>query len=180
MSEADPADREAYRYWNRHVIRFADLDPAGHVNNVAYAQYFESGRVAFWRDAGRAAAAPGATGVIARLVIDYRTEMDFPGEVEVGTRVLSLGNSSCRMGQGLFRDGGLRRHRRGGLRADRRGIPARDAPARRPAPGDPRAQRGLSGPPARTRKNWTTPRPAPYNPRHGGSIFRKYARAGIH
>ena len=105
MSEADPADREAYRYWNRHVIRFADLDPAGHVNNVAYAQYFESGRVAFWRDAGRAAAAPGATGVIARLVIDYRTEMDFPGEVEVGTRVLSLGNSSCRMGQGLFRDG---------------------------------------------------------------------------
>ena len=105
MAEPDLADKGVYRYWNRHVIRFADLDPAGHVNNVAYAQYFESGRVAFWRDAGRAVAAPGATGVIAHLVIDYRAEMDFPGEVEVGTRVLSLGNSSCRMGQGLFRDG---------------------------------------------------------------------------
>ena len=103
--DIDLGDRSTYCYWNRHIIRFADLDPANHVNNVAYAQYFESGRVAFWHDAGRHLVVPGTTGVIAKLVIDYRAQMDFPGEVEVGTRVLSLGRSSTRLGQGLFRDG---------------------------------------------------------------------------
>ncbi len=103
--EFDLGDGSIYRYWNRHVIRFADLDPANHVNNVAYAQYFESGRVAFWRDAGRHIVVPGTMWVIAKLVIDYRSQMDFPGEVEVGTRVLSLGRSSTRLGQGLFHDG---------------------------------------------------------------------------
>ena len=103
--EFDLGDRSIYRYWNRHVIRFADLDPANHVNNLAYAQYFESGRVVFWSDAERHIVVPGTTWVIAKLVIDYRAQMDFPGEVEVGTRVLSLGRSSTRLGQGLFRDG---------------------------------------------------------------------------
>ena len=104
-SDFDLGDRSIYRYWNRHVIRFADLDPANHVNNVAYAQYFESGRVAFWHEAGRHDIAPNCMGVIANLAIDYRSQMDFPGDVEVGTRVLSVGRSSTRLGQGLFRDG---------------------------------------------------------------------------
>jgi acyl-CoA thioester hydrolase len=103
--EFDLGDRATYHYWNNHVIRFADLDPANHVNNVAYAQYFESGRVAFWHQAGRHTMAPGSFGVIASLTIDYRSQMDFPGDVEVGTRALSLGRSSTRLGQGLFRDG---------------------------------------------------------------------------
>ena len=103
--DLDIGERAAYRYFNRHIIRFADLDPEGHVNNVAYAQYFESARVAFWRDAGRHVGAPNSSGVIATLTIDFRAEMDFPGEVEVGTRVLDIGRSSTRMAQGLFRDG---------------------------------------------------------------------------
>ncbi len=105
MADLDLTDAATYRCWNRHVIRFADLDPAGHVNNVAYAQYFESGRVTFWEDSGVAAAAPGATTMIVRMTIDYRSQLAFPGEVGVGTRALRLGNSSCRLGQGLFRDG---------------------------------------------------------------------------
>lgn len=105
----DLGERAGYRYFNRHIIRFADLDPEDHVNNVAYAQYFESARVAFWRDAGRHArrhaGTPESAGVIATLTIDFRAEMDFPGEIEVGTRVLGIGSSSTRMAQGLFRDG---------------------------------------------------------------------------
>ena len=103
--EFDLGERASYRYWNNHIIRFADLDPANHVNNVAYAQYFESGRVAFWHDAGRHKKAAGSMGVIAQLTIDYRSQMSFPGEVDVGTRLLSMGRSSTRLAQGLFRDG---------------------------------------------------------------------------
>ena len=103
--DIDLGDRAVYSYFNRHIIRFADLDPEGHVNNVAYAQYFESARVAFWQDARRHAAQPDCAGVIVNLNIDFRAEMDFPGEIEIGTLVLEIGRSSTRMAQGLFRDG---------------------------------------------------------------------------
>jgi acyl-CoA thioester hydrolase len=44
----------------------------------------------------------GCTFVIARLEIDFRREMLWPGKVDVGTAVLSLGSSSMRLVQGLF------------------------------------------------------------------------------
>lgn len=101
----DLADAGIYKHWDSHVIRFADIDAAGHVNNVAYAVLFESGRVSFWEAAGVPAAAAGATTVIVRMSIEYRAQMYFPGTVEVGTRALKIGRSSCTLGQGLFRDG---------------------------------------------------------------------------
>ena len=103
--DIDLGDRSVYRYFNNHIVRFADLDPEGHVNNVAYAQYFESARVAFWRDAGRHLDWADIAGVIATMTMGFRAEMGFPGEIEIGTLVLGIGRSSTRMAQGLFRDG---------------------------------------------------------------------------
>ena len=44
--------REFYPYWIDESVRFADLDPLGHVNNAAISTYFESARVALFSDAG--------------------------------------------------------------------------------------------------------------------------------
>ncbi len=101
----DLTRRETFSYWNAHVIRFADLDAAGHVNNLAFGAFFEAGRVAFMETAGVPTTAPDITTMIVRMAIDYLSQMDFPGDVEVGTRALRLGRSSCVLGQGLFRDG---------------------------------------------------------------------------
>ena len=46
--------RQSYPHWRRDVIRFADLDPIGHVNNLVYISFFPSGRVILSRDLGRA------------------------------------------------------------------------------------------------------------------------------
>ena len=43
----DLTDRGTYATWTADSVRYADLDPNGHVNNGAVNQYFEDGRVHF-------------------------------------------------------------------------------------------------------------------------------------
>jgi len=104
---APPAldERASYAHFARHSLRFADLDALGHVNNLATAAIFESVRVSFLAEAGMPVSAPKRGFVIARMTVDYLRELHFPGEVEVGTRVLRIGRSSITIGQGLFSNG---------------------------------------------------------------------------
>ena len=44
----------------------------------------------------------GASFVIARLVLDFRAEVHWPGEVEIGSSVTRVGKSSMTLAQGLF------------------------------------------------------------------------------
>jgi acyl-CoA thioester hydrolase len=96
------ADPGAYRYWVSEIVRFADLDLIGHVNNKAYATYAESGRAAFLRHTGLWR--PDATrhSVIVRLEIDYRRELHYPAELRIGVRVLNIGRRSFTLGLGIF------------------------------------------------------------------------------
>jgi acyl-CoA thioester hydrolase len=106
MSEtlARPAldDRSLYRFWSRDIIRFGDLDRQGHVNNARFATYCESGRVAMLEEKIRPVLGPNESFVLASITINFRREMHYPGEVEIGTRILRLGTSSLSFGQGLF------------------------------------------------------------------------------
>jgi len=88
-------------------IRYADLDRQGHVNNAVFATFSEVGRVAFMYDPERPLATEGRSFVIARLAIDFRAELFWPGTVEIGTGVLKIGRSSFTLAQGLFSKGGL-------------------------------------------------------------------------
>ncbi|MGE0714691.1 MAG: acyl-CoA thioesterase [Alphaproteobacteria bacterium] len=106
MSEpVDPTDPATFRLWRREVLRYGDTDSNGHVNNVAIAQMCEGGRVAFELegDLKRENADFGLT--LAKVTIEFRAEAHFPGEVQVGTRLVAFGRTSCRLVQGLFQDG---------------------------------------------------------------------------
>lgn len=99
----DLTDRATFTHWARDVVRFQDLDRVGHVNNIAFLIYAETGRIA-WAEATWPGSTAG-TGVgwtIVRIGLDYRAQIHFPGTVDIGTRVLSLGRTSCTVGQGLF------------------------------------------------------------------------------
>lgn len=104
MSESfDLTDRAFYRHWTRDRVRFQDLDSLGHVNNVTFAVYAESGRIDWAETVWPGSVAGNDTcWVIARLEIDFRAQAYYPGEVEIGTRLLRIGTSSCTVGQGLF------------------------------------------------------------------------------
>jgi acyl-CoA thioester hydrolase len=84
------------------IIRYADLDPQGHVNNAVFATYFESGRVAMFRDPDLGIGVENATFVLVRQEIDFLHELRWPGQVEIGTALAELGRSSFTVAQTIF------------------------------------------------------------------------------
>lgn len=101
-SERDLTDRRLFPSWARDILRYGDTDRQGHVNNVAFATFCETGRVAMLYDWQNPMAPPGCSFVIARLILDFRGEIFWPGKVDIGTGVLSIGNSSFTLAQGVF------------------------------------------------------------------------------
>ena len=95
----------SFRHWTPVSLRFSDQDSMGHVNNVAYAAYVEQARVAFIDTFLRNRGDNGIDYILASVNIDYRREMHFPGTVDIGTRLLRIGNKSITTGYGLFKDG---------------------------------------------------------------------------
>ena len=108
MTDGDAAlqaatERTSYKIWTYDKLRYNDTDRQGHINNAVFATFCETGRVAFLYDEQLKLAAPGCEFVVARLAIDFRAELYFPGKVDIGTRVLSIGRSSFTFGQGVFK-----------------------------------------------------------------------------
>ncbi len=68
-------------------MRFGDVDSVGHVNNVAYAQYLETARMAYLQQFELST-------VIARLEMDYRREVRLRQRVRVEVAVARVGRSS--------------------------------------------------------------------------------------
>jgi acyl-CoA thioester hydrolase len=83
----------------RIQTRFADLDPLGHVNNVAYVVYMETARIRFMHEYG---------GTLRGKVLVARTEVDHlreisssTWEIDVTVQVLSVGRTSVVVGHEL-------------------------------------------------------------------------------
>ncbi len=104
MAETDQSatQEDSYRYWVDERVRFADLDLIGHVNNKAYCTYAESCRAAFLRHTGMWDMSSDRQGVVIRLEINYLLELNYPAELRIGLRVLSVGASSFTVGLGMF------------------------------------------------------------------------------
>ncbi|HEY9547413.1 MAG TPA: thioesterase family protein [Solimonas sp.] len=100
--EATGTRVDDYRYWVDERVRFNDLDLLGHVNNIAYVVYVETGRASFLRSIGMFELDDRRQTVIARFEIDYRREVAYPADLRVGVRVLAIGNSSFQIGVGIF------------------------------------------------------------------------------
>jgi acyl-CoA thioester hydrolase len=83
-------------------IRFGDIDMQGHVNNVTFARFVESGRVGYSHDPVLGFSVPDAGFAVRRVVIDYLAEMHFPGTVTIATRVQRIGTSSLVLDHALF------------------------------------------------------------------------------
>jgi acyl-CoA thioester hydrolase len=98
----DLKDADFHLHWTKDVVRYADTDRQGHVNNAVFATFFESGRVAILYAPTAPLAPDGGSFVIAHLTLDFLAEIRWPSEVSIGTTVLAIGRSSVTLGQGLF------------------------------------------------------------------------------
>jgi len=86
--------RSDYATWATDTIRFADTDKLGHVNNAAFSTFLETGRTHFLLDPEKPLNTAGVSFVIARLILDFKAEMRWPGQAHIGTRCKSIGRSS--------------------------------------------------------------------------------------
>lgn len=100
---AGASDRSTYRNFTEVTLRFGDTDRMGHINNAVYATLFESGRFGFFQKGFDQAESTDRGFTLAKLSINFLDELYFPGTVQVGSRILSVGNSSLGIGHGIFK-----------------------------------------------------------------------------
>lgn len=87
--------------------RFQDLDPLGHINNVAMAGLFEAGRIKFNHANGTAnhPRTKDERWLIAAVSINYIAEAYFPDPVSIGHGIKRIGNSSWEIASAAFQNG---------------------------------------------------------------------------
>jgi acyl-CoA thioester hydrolase len=101
--QIDPA---SYGFSGSVQTRFGDLDPLGHLNNVAYAALFEQGRVMFNRTIDeRHFRVPGVRWLVAAVAIDYLAEGHFPEHVEIASGVSRIGTANWDIASAAFQGG---------------------------------------------------------------------------
>ena len=86
-------------------LRYRDMDTQQHVNNAVFLTLFEAARVELFYNPENPLAETGRYFVVARISIDFLGELTWPGTVDVGTRIASIGRSSLKTEQALFQNG---------------------------------------------------------------------------
>lgn len=94
--------KSAYPFWAMETIRYCDTDRQGHVANAVFATLLETGRVPILYSRERPILAAGTAFVIARLVLDFKSELSWPGTADIGTRVRNIGTTSVILEQVIF------------------------------------------------------------------------------
>ncbi len=102
--EVDLTKAESYTLWTQVPIRFFDTDAMGHVSNVAYAAYLEVARFQVFGRLYGDEPDPSSSAILARLELDYRREVNFPGDLDVGTCLITIGTKSFELGHGIFKN----------------------------------------------------------------------------
>lgn len=94
-----------YAFWLPMTVRWADMDSLGHVNNAKYFTYLESARTAFFDavDLWRFREHPRQGIAVVQAACNFRQQVRYPAELEVGLRVTRIGEKSFTLEYGIFR-----------------------------------------------------------------------------
>jgi len=103
--DIDLTNRDNFAFFTDVSIRFSDQDDLGHINNCSYVAYTETARVEFLGGLLDEEKHPGINFILARISVNYLKEAFYPGIIEIGARILKLGNKSMTTGYGLFKEG---------------------------------------------------------------------------
>ena len=96
---------DQYPVHTTEKLRYCDTDRQGHINNAVYSTLCESGRVGFLYDTAQPFIQIGTQFVIVKLGINFIKEMNWPGDVIIGSGVYRVGQSSITLIQGIFQGG---------------------------------------------------------------------------
>jgi acyl-CoA thioester hydrolase len=82
-------------------VLWGEMDAFGHINNVVYFRYFESGRVHFFNETAlwQTFLDEQVRIVVVKLECNYVQEIIFPEEIEILVAIKEVGNSSIKVHQ---------------------------------------------------------------------------------
>lgn len=90
-------------------VQYSDVDANRHVNNVAYARWFEEARsrlhLRVFGERQFLDPPPGVMLMLASTSISYLSPVGYPAEITAATLVTRVGAASWAYGQALFHDG---------------------------------------------------------------------------
>ena len=88
-------------------VRWGDADVYGHINNVSFVRYVESGRVSYVDDVMKLSLTANmeAAWVLADIQCSFLQQVEYPTLLEICTRVKKLGTKSITLETGLYRHG---------------------------------------------------------------------------
>lgn len=104
-----------FHYYHPVEVRYADLDPQGHLNNARYLTYFETARINYvvhlglWQ--GGSFLAMGM--IVANAHVNFLSPVLFGQKLKVGARITHLGNKSMDMEYSLLDTETRREHANG-------------------------------------------------------------------
>ncbi|MGH1351371.1 MAG: acyl-CoA thioesterase [Methyloligellaceae bacterium] len=90
---------------SEEIVRFSDNDMVGHVNNLAFVSYIETGRVEFLYTGIIDELTPNANFVVVKMDLEFHKEMNWPGKIQIGSAITRIGRTSIGMSQALFQNG---------------------------------------------------------------------------
>lgn len=88
---------DPFRHRTRLEVRFRDIDAFGHVNNAAFVTYLEQARIRYLIDNLQVETVQHLPLILAAIQVDFRAPILFGQDVEIGTRVDWIGNTSFSM-----------------------------------------------------------------------------------
>ena len=99
--------RDGFRFFTASPTRWGDCDAFGHINNVLFSRYYESGRLDYFQRVLGLDAVAGASDslIIADLYVTFLRQVHHPCALEVGSRITRLGNSSFDFEAAIFAPG---------------------------------------------------------------------------
>ena len=98
---------EGYPFSLRQEVVLRDLDGFGHVNNAVYLTYVENARVGYLREVVGVAGLADIRNVMASVTLEFRAQLGFGDELEIGVRAERLGNKSFDLRYLLTRGDGV-------------------------------------------------------------------------
>ena len=85
-------------------VAWGEMDAFQHVNNTVYFKYFEAVRIKYFEEAGFFAAMEkeSAGPILAQTACQFILPITYPDELIVGTRIKSIGRTSCVMEYAVY------------------------------------------------------------------------------
>jgi len=97
-------NRTDFRHLTPVTVHWGDMDALGHVNNVIFFRYVESGRISYFNElAGDDPSIWGGEGpILADIQCSFVDQLRYPAEIEVVTRTARLGGKSMTLEAAVF------------------------------------------------------------------------------